>query len=154
VLDYKKIEPSQVFLHLVNFLKDMLRLMTQELGLDDEKKVYLGLVIFKERLAMYMLGRTLETLRDILLLMPSKSESLKHYQVFFKEYIDKIVVERKFTARFVGNSGQQHLIFGVWFLVFSITSTFTTTEVRKSEDTQRVTALLNSMTAELQASRA
>lgn len=105
VLDYKRIESSQVFVHLVNFLKDMLRLLTQELGLDDEKKVYLGLIIFKERLSMYMLGRTLETLRDILLLMPSKSESLKHYQTYFKEYIDKIVVERKFTARFVGNSG-------------------------------------------------
>ena len=48
---------------------------------------------------------------------------LKLYNTDYKEYIDKIVIERKFTARFVHNSGQQHLMFGIWYLVLAITST-------------------------------
>ena len=75
------------------------------------------MVVFKERLAMFMLSRVLETLRDILLIMPLSTQQMqlqsqneevkriKQYQLDFKEYIDKIVIERKFTARFVANSG-------------------------------------------------
>ena len=63
-----------------------------------------------------MLTRTLEVLRDILLYMPLTTKQLEkpneeitrlkdNYFTDFKEYIDKIVVERKFIARFVANSG-------------------------------------------------
>lgn len=71
----------------------------------------------------------------------------------YKEFIDKIVIERKFTARFVSISGQQHMMFGIWYLVLAITSTIQTAEVRQSEDTQRVTSLLNLMTEEIQGAR-
>lgn len=57
-------------MNLVMHLKDLLRLITKELGLDDEKRVFLGMVVFKERLALFMLSRTLETLRDVILRMP------------------------------------------------------------------------------------
>lgn len=69
-LDFAKIEPSQVFQHIVQFLRDVMKQVSRELGLEDESRVYLALVVLKERLAMFMLTRTLEVLRDIVLLMP------------------------------------------------------------------------------------
>ena len=55
----------------------MLKIITVDLGLDDEKRVYLGMVVFKERLAMFMLSRVLETLRDILLIMPLSTQQMQ-----------------------------------------------------------------------------
>jgi hypothetical protein len=83
--------------------------------LDDEKRVFLGLVVFKERFMMFLLSDSLGLLRDILMLLPLSIKAtasdpnfkrLSGYQANFKEYIDKIVIERKFTARFVSLSGQ------------------------------------------------
>jgi hypothetical protein len=57
---------------------------------------------------------------------------LLSYSSEFKEYVDKVVVERKFTARFVTLRGQQHMMFGIWYLVLSFTTLIQTAEVRKS----------------------
>ena len=136
--------------------------ITKELGLDDEKRVFLGLVVFKERLMMFLLSNSLNLLRDILLLLPLSSKAspsdpntlrLQQYQATFKDYLDKIVIERKWTARFVGLSGQQHLMFGLWYLVLSLTALLQTSEVKKSTETQKVTALLNQMTLEIAQAR-
>jgi hypothetical protein len=74
-LDFAKIEPSQVFTSLLQFLKDLMRQATKELGLDDEKRVFLGLVVFKERFMMYLLSNTLDILRDILIQLPLSSKA-------------------------------------------------------------------------------
>ncbi len=83
--------------------------------MDDEKRVFLGLVVFKERFMMFLLSNSLDLLRDILMLHPLSTKAnpsdpnfkrLSGYQTNYKEYIDKIVIERKFTARFVSLSGQ------------------------------------------------
>jgi hypothetical protein len=130
-LDFTKIEPSLVFTSLVSYLKDIMKQITRELGLDDEKRVFLGLVVFKERFMMFLLSNSLDLLRDILMLLPLSTKALpsdpnfkrlKELQTYFKELIDKIVIERKFTARFVSLSGQQNLMFGLWYLVLSLTS--------------------------------
>lgn len=114
-LEFSKIEPSLVFTSLVSYLKDIMKQITRELGLDDEKRVFLGLVVFKERFMMFLLSNSLDLLRDILMLLPLSTKAspsdpnfkrLQSIQTNFKEYIDKIVIERKFTARFVSLSGQ------------------------------------------------
>ena len=74
--------------------------------------------------------RTLEVLRDLFIILPLSTKQLedpanskfKVYTTDFKEYIDKIVIERRFTARFVNVSGQQNMMFGLWYLVLTFTS--------------------------------
>ncbi len=75
-LDFTKIEPSLVFTSLVSYLKDIMKQITRELGLDDEKRVFLGLVVFKERFMMFLLSNSLDLLRDILMLLPLSTKAL------------------------------------------------------------------------------
>ena len=68
------------------------------------------------------------------------------------------MVERKFTARFVGLSGQQNMMFGLWYIVITFTSKVQTTEVRKSiificTEAERVLALLNRLASEIQGAK-
>ena len=63
------------------------------------------------------------------------------------------MVERKFTARFVGLSGQQNMMFGLWYMVITFTSKVQTTEVRKSTEAERVLALLNRLASEIQGAK-
>jgi len=44
-------------------------------------------------------------------------------------------------------------MFGLWYLVLSLTSLLQTSEVKKSTETQKVTALLNQMTMEIAQAR-
>ena len=55
---------------MVLHIKDMIKQVGKELGLEEEGRIFLGLVVFKERMAMHMLMRTLEVLRDLILHMP------------------------------------------------------------------------------------
>ena len=99
----------------MSFLKDLFSQLTHSLGLDDESRVFLGLVIFKEKLMLTLLMRALEVLRDILIILPLSTKQLEDpqnaakYRQYsgeqYKDYVDKIVVERRFTARFVYVAG-------------------------------------------------
>lgn len=143
-LDYSTLTPTATFLSLASHLHELLDSRTGTidlaLGLNEERNVFLGLVAFKDRLLLFIVRRLLEVLRDVLILLPlsAKAKALeenkrfKCYSEEFKEYIDKIVVERRFTARFVTFRGQQHLMFGIWYLVLSFTPLIQTAEVRKS----------------------
>jgi uncharacterized membrane protein len=61
---------------LVSFLKDFFSQLTHSLGLDDESRVFLGLVIFKEKLMLTLLMRALEVLRDLLIVLPLTTKQL------------------------------------------------------------------------------
>jgi len=72
VQSVSSMDPTVVFLTIVQWLREVLiRQLSKELGLDDEKRLFYGMMEFKERLTLYLLRRTLEVLRDILLLLPS-----------------------------------------------------------------------------------
>jgi hypothetical protein len=78
-LDFSTLAPTPTFLSLATFLHDLLDSrsgqLDQALGLHMEKNVYLGLVVFKERLLLFILRRTLEVLRDVLIVLPLSSKS-------------------------------------------------------------------------------
>ena len=86
--DYSKLTPSPTFLSLVSFLKDLFSQLTHSLGLDDESRVFLGLVIFKEKLMLTLLMRALEVLRDILIILPLTTKQLEDPQnaAKYKQY--------------------------------------------------------------------
>ena len=98
-----------------------------DLKLDDESLVFHAKIVFKEHLVMFMLSNTLELIRD-LLLTPLQDLESKYSE--YRDYLTKIVVDKKFQARFVNNSGTQHLMFGTWYLILRITSQITTKEVK------------------------
>ena len=56
---------------------------------------------------MQILRLTLETLRDVMYVIPNiGDESLKLNKYGeFRDYVDKIIVDKKFTARYMQNSG-------------------------------------------------
>jgi hypothetical protein len=82
------------------------------------------MVVFKERLILSVLMLVLDCIRDVVVVMPVSArqleektkeengagggiwERIKWEMQEFKDYLDKIHVERKFTARFMSISGQ------------------------------------------------
>jgi hypothetical protein len=165
-IESSKLELCHTFQALSSFLKDIFKDVHRDIGLNDERRVFLGLVVFKERLMVYILQRTLEVLRDLIILMPVSSKgsssgdddpeslrNLKAFSVTFKEYIDKIIVERKFTARFVGTRGHQHMLLGLAFLEQSLFASLQTSEVRKGPEMQRLSAFATQISQEIVVSR-
>lgn len=51
------------------------------------------------------------------------------------------------------NSGAQQLMFGVWYLILTMTSKITTKEVIKSSESERVLQSLQKLTTDIQNSR-
>ena len=105
-----------------------------------------------------ILMRALEVLRDLLVYLPLSSKQLAdpsnarflpYSTPPLKDYVDKIVVERRFTARFVSGSGGQEMIFGLWYMVMKGTRQVVTTEGKKSQEAERVLALLNRLSNEI-----
>eukprot|EP00347_Sterkiella_histriomuscorum_P012251 403369312 len=154
VIDYQTIKPAYCFLQMTNYLNELKQKIESDLKLDDESQVFHAKIVFKEHLQMFMLSQTLELLRDILLHNSFTNDLESKYPAEFRDYLTKLVVDKKFSARFVGNSGTQHLMFGIWYMVLTaVTSQVTTKEVKGSSESQRVTSYLQLLTGDIQTNR-
>ncbi|CDW82467.1 UNKNOWN [Stylonychia lemnae] len=149
-VDYTTINPAQCFIQVSKYLNEIKIKIEKDLKLDDESEVFHAKIVFKEHLVMFMLATTLELFKDLLLMQLQELET-KYSD--YKEYINKLVVEKKLQARFVLNSGTQQLMFGIWYLILTMTSKIKTKEVKGSSESQRVTQSLQQLTQDIQNSR-
>lgn len=59
-------------------------------------------IVFKEQMLMYILASVLELMRDVML---TQLEELETKYPESRDYLNKIIVDKRFQARFVANSG-------------------------------------------------